>query len=72
MKATDLMIEKALLRLLDAMAQEGVPIRTILMRAVADGVVADPSSEVTEYLDADKLVQRYVDVMTNRFTGDAR
>jgi hypothetical protein len=72
MKATDLMIEESLLRLLSTMAQDGVPLRSILMRAVADGIVADPSNEVTEYLDADKLVQWYVDVMTDRFTGDAR
>jgi hypothetical protein len=70
MKATDLMIEKALLRLLDSMAQDGVPIRTILMMAVADGIVADPSNEVTEYLDADKLVQWYVNSLMN--IGGAR
>jgi hypothetical protein len=65
MNATDLMIEKTLLRLLDAMAQSGVPLRSILMRAVADGIVADPSSGVTEYLDAYKLVQWYVNSLMN-------
>lgn len=65
MNVTNLMIEKSLLRLLDTMAQAGVPIRDILMRAVADGIVADPSNEVTEYLDADKLVEWYVNSMTN-------
>lgn len=69
MKVTDLMIEKSLLLLLCTMAEAGVPIRTILMRAVADSIVADPSNEVTEYLDADKLVRRYVDSMIN--IGDA-
>lgn len=65
MHITDLMIEKSLLRLLGTMAEEGVPLRTILMRAVADGIVADPSSGVTEYLDADKLVQWYVNSLMN-------
>jgi hypothetical protein len=65
MQVTDLMVEKALLRLLDTMAQAGVPIRNILMRAVADAIVADPSNEVTEYLDADKLVEWYVNSMIN-------
>ena len=65
MTVTDLMIEKSLLRLLDTMAQAGVPIRDILMRAVADSIVADPSYEVTEYLDADTLVRWYVDSIIN-------
>ena len=65
MKVTDLIIEKSLLRLLGAMAEEGVPIRDILMRAVADSIVADPDNWVTEYLNADKLVRWYVDSMIN-------
>lgn len=65
MHITDLMIEKTLLRLLDAMAQEGVPIRTILMQAVADGIVADPSSEVTDLNKATELVGWYVNSLIN-------
>ena len=65
MKATDLMIEKTLLRLLDAMVQQGVPLRSILMQAVADSIVADPSNSVTDHHEAEKLVKWYVDSMIN-------
>ena len=65
MKVTDLIIEKSLLRLLGAMAEEGVQVRTILMRAVADSIVADPNNSVTDRHEADKLVNWYVDSMTN-------
>ena len=63
MNATDLVIARALLRLLEALAQDGVPIMPILMRAVADSIVADPDNGVTEYLNADKLVKWYVESM---------
>lgn len=65
MKATDLMIEKSLLRLLGTMAEAGVSIRTILMRAVADSIVADPSNSITNRHEADKLVNWYVDSKIN-------
>lgn len=65
MKATDLMIEGSLLRLLDAMVQQGVPIRSILMRAVAESIVADPSNSVIDHHEADELVGWYVDTMIN-------
>ena len=65
MHVTDLMIEKALLRLLDAMSQEGVPIMPILMRAVADGIVADPSNGVTDLNKATELVEWYVNSLLN-------
>ena len=65
MKVTDLMIEMALLRLLGTMAEAGVSIRTILMRAVADGIVADPSNSITNRHEADTLVNWYVDSMSN-------
>ena len=65
MKVTDLIIERALLRQLGAMAEAGVPIRTILMRAVADSIVADTSNDVSNRDEADKLVRWYVDSMIN-------
>ena len=65
MNVTDLMIERALLRQLGAMAEEGVSVRAILMRAVADGIVADPSNSVISRDEADKLVRWYVDSMIN-------
>ena len=65
MKVTDLIIERALLRQLGAMAEAGVPIRTILMRAVADGIIADPNNSVSNRDEADKLVRWYVDSMIN-------
>ena len=69
MNVTDLIIEKSLLRLLGTMAEAGVPIRTILMRAVADGIIADPSNSVSDRDEADKLVNWYVDSKIN--TGEA-
>lgn len=65
MKATDLMIEESLLRLLGTMAEAGVPIRTILMRAVAESIVADTSNSVIDHHEADELVGWYVDNMSN-------
>lgn len=65
MQATNFMIEEKLLLFLETMARKGVPIRDILMRAVADSIVADPDNGVTEYLNADKLVKWYVDSMIN-------
>jgi len=65
MNVTDLMIEKNLLRLLGTIADDGVPIRTILMRAVADSIIADPNNSITNRHEADKLVNWYVDSMTN-------
>ena len=65
MTVTDLMIEKSLLRLLDTMAQAGVPIRDILIQAVTDGIVADPSNNITDCFAANTLVQWYVDSLTN-------
>ena len=69
MNVTDLIIEKSLLRLLGTMAEAGVPIRTILMRAVADAIIADPSNSITNRHEADKLVNWYVDSKIN--TGEA-
>ncbi len=65
MDVTDLMIEKSLLRLLGTMAEAGVPIRTILMRAVADAIIADPSNSITNRREADTLVNWYVDSKIN-------
>ena len=69
MTVANLRIEMALLRQLGAMAEAGVPIRTILMRAVADSIVADTSNDVSNRDEADKLVRWYVDSMIN--IGDA-
>ena len=65
MNVTNFMIEEKLLLFLETMARKGVPIRDILMLAVADSIVADPDNGVTEYLNADRLVRRYVDSMIN-------
>jgi hypothetical protein len=65
MNVTDLLIEMSLLRLLGAMAEAGVSIRTILMRAVADSIVADSSNNIINRHEADKLVRWYVDSMIN-------
>ena len=65
MNVTDLLIEMSLLRLLGTMAEAGVPIRTILMQAVADSIIADPSNSVIDRDEADKLVNWYVDSMTS-------
>jgi hypothetical protein len=65
MNVANLRIEMALLRQLGAMAEAGVPIRTILMRAVADSIVADTSNDVSNRDEADKLVRWYVDSMIN-------
>ena len=65
MNVTDLTIEKSLLRLLGVMAEDGVPVRTLLMRAVADSIVADHSNSVVNRHEADELVSWYVDCMSN-------
>lgn len=65
MNVANLRIEMALLRQLGAMAEAGVSVRTILMRAVADGIIADPNNSVSNRDEADKLVRWYVDSMIN-------
>ena len=65
MNVTDLIIEKSLLRLLGTMAEAGVSVRTILMRAVADAIIADPDNSITDRHEADKLVNWYVDSKIN-------
>ena len=70
MNVANLRIEMALLRQLGAMAEAGVPIRTILMRAVADSIVADTSNDVSNRDEADKLVRWYVDSMINIWSAE--
>lgn len=65
MQATNFMIEEKLLLFLETMARKGVPIRDILMQAVADSIVADPDNGVIDSDEADKLVGWYVDSMTS-------
>ena len=65
MHVTNLMIEKSLLGLLDTMAQDGVPIRGILMQAMAYSIIADLSNEITDFDEAYKLVEWYVKSLIN-------
>ena len=51
------------------MAEEGVSVGALLMRAVADAIIADPSNSITNRHEADKLVNWYVDSKIN--TGEA-